>query len=229
MRLARIVCIVAVAVVAGGIGCSHAMLVNPPKYYKQVVNTKRETIGISKIKSPELMLHEVHKGFLDVVESLYHGKVIREYDMDRPVKGEGVDKIVEISYSDIKFDYNHLKSFFIQWPGFLIFMPAWNGLSYGIVVDGIIKVYDKTGKRLLQSKEFSEKYVANYTEGGRGVADGFGWLFWTAPALVAGLVPSDWDHQMKDDAVKQLRKVFGKGLHFTVMDTLNSISATDKI
>lgn len=81
----------------------------------------------------------------------------------------------------------------------------------------------------ITGEEFSEKYVANYTEGGRGVADGFGWLFWTAPALVAGLVPSDWDHQMKDDAVKQLRKVFGKGLHFTVMDTLNSISATDKI
>ncbi len=209
------------------VGCTHSLRVSPEgltKSYsnKKALNAKEETIGIKKVKTNDMQLKSLYNSFISIFSSSYQGKVIKDYDES---EGKKVDKILEVSLTGIDYNYNHLKSFFIQWPGFIIFMPAWNGLSYNLNTSGSFILSDGKDNKPLRTVDFKDTYTINYTSFGRGtVSELGGWLLWSVPSLIGAFVPSEWDEEMKSTATISVEnQYFGRTLAARVIKELNDL------
>ena len=219
--------LIGVVAISVGVGCTHSLRVSPIgdakyQYESKMANVKEEKIGIVKAKTSDADLRRMFNSFILSFSGAYQGKLVKEYD--RGSKAEAVNKIIEIGLTEMKYGYNHPKSFFIQWPGFLIFMPAWNGLSYHITIKGYVKIYNAKDNKLLKESEINDYYIVNYTEFGRGTVSTLGgWFAFSIPSFIGAFVPSEWDEGMKSDANTRLENYFGKSLSAKVIKELNGL------
>ncbi len=81
-----------------------------------------------------------------------------------------------------------IESFFIAWPGFIVFAPAWHGLMWDYEVLTKVAITDAEG-RVVRELAIADPYEVRHTHIGYGIGCGFGWfLLYTTPALVTGIV-----------------------------------------
>ncbi len=83
------------------------------------------------------------------------------------------------------------RNFFICWPGFIVFAPAWHGLRWPYSLDTRIAI-DRHDGGLVADYGLEGRWTAHYTPRRYGLAAGLGWCFvvYTVPALQAGIASS---------------------------------------
>ena len=90
-----------------------------------------------------------------------------------------VDLVMETDFSGDWVNY------FIAFPGFIIFAPAWNGFRYTMTYEFTATYHIPGGK--LQMVEFSCGYKLNHCSFERGVVTiGIGWIVSVLSPLIAG-------------------------------------------
>lgn len=102
------------------------------------------------------------------------------------------------------------KNFAIQWPGFIIFMPAWHGLVYTLLIHTTVTIKSHPGGDVIDIVSSEENYRVKYTSPGRGILTGFpiGWFFFGALSLLSN-AHIEWSDSMRDDAYLRISREYG--------------------
>lgn len=92
-------------------------------------------------------------------------------------------------------------NFLINWPGFLIFTPAWNGYVYHADILTVVGIHDGTGKRVSE-ESIPISYDIRQAEMDRTIWTGLTWLEFSVLALVGGVYNA---FVFDDDILPQLQ------------------------
>lgn len=92
-------------------------------------------------------------------------------------------------------------NFLINWPGFLIFTPAWNGYVYHADILTLVAIHDGSGN-LLSEDSIPISYDIRQAEMDRTIWTGLTWLEVSALALVGGIYNA---FVFDDDILPQLQ------------------------
>lgn len=184
-RAALRICLVAVALSA----CSHALEVDNYTLYMR----PRQFTGID----PPITVGVLPYGG-PADDHYWHELVVTRMRMDPGFREVRSDYVVADDASDrrrpdllVSIDtYVRYKSsianFFINWPGFLIFTPAWHGYVYHAEITTQLTVIDPTGKTL-STKSVVMNYEFRQAEMDRTAFAELSWLEVSIMAFIGGI------------------------------------------
>jgi len=92
-------------------------------------------------------------------------------------------------------------NFLINWPGFLIFTPAWNGYVYHADILTRVAIHDGAGN-LMSEEQIPISYSIRQAEMDRTIWTGLTWLEFSALALIGGIYNA---FVFDDDILPQLQ------------------------
>lgn len=145
-----------------------------------------------------------------------------ETDYVRRVAGERPDLILSISphASYRSSGWN----FLINWPGFLLFTPAWNGYVYHADVMTDFAIHDGDGQ-LLSSAQVPVAYDIRQTDGDRGAVAGFSWLEVSLMAFIGGIYNAqNFDRDIIGTLQNTVRNNYATFVHNDLQSKLRSAS-----
>lgn len=155
-------------------------------------------------------------------ESLYHGivealdrtgsfsAIVKNYSDGQSLAGQTPDVVLDIQISST-YDDNEAQNWATQWPGVIVFSTWWNGLLYHDDIDTKVTAkLAKTGQ--VAEVKSHDQYHIHYASNVRGVFAGsiVGWFLLTIPSFICAAIPTDWDDNMKADAVMRIREEYGR-------------------
>jgi hypothetical protein len=158
------------------LGCSHELSVRNLDIYAQPVRLasgdKNFTVAVLPYSgSPDGMFY-----FNALVERIHNSPAVSELRTDYlPGKGGRFEPMLILSIIP-QVDYRSSGwNFLINWPGFLIFTPAWNGYVYHADILTQIVIHDGTGKALSET-EIPISYDIRQAEMDRTIFTGLTWF-----------------------------------------------------
>lgn len=171
------------------LGCSHALEVKNLDRYQEPIRLERaglqSRVGVVPYRGPREALFF----FNALVERLALSPAIEELRTDyveEPGAAFLPDVVLQI---DHRIDYRSSASnFFVNWPGFLIFLPGWIGYGYDADIATTVSIRDARGT-LVAEEAIPVAYHMRHADMDRTVWAGFGWFppLWTATALGGGI------------------------------------------
>ncbi|MFA5688228.1 MAG: SHOCT domain-containing protein [Kiritimatiellales bacterium] len=88
-------------------------------------------------------------------------------------------------------------NFLIDWPGFLIFTPAWHGYKYNVVHDVKVDLTDAQTGQFIKSVNIPIDLDVRHADMKRTwLAESGWWLFWTIPSFVGGIFHIGYDEDV---------------------------------
>lgn len=114
--------------------------------------------------------------FNALVERIHNSPAVSELRTDYlPGKGGRFEPVLILSIiPQVKYRSSGW-NFLINWPGFLIFTPAWNGYVYHADILTQVVIHDRTGRPLSES-EIPISYSIRQAEMDRTIFTGLTWL-----------------------------------------------------
>ena len=182
----RRVVLAMVALAAGA--CTHAL---------EVVNAQQYVVPVSYSRAaPVEVAIEPFAGRADaqwyfnvLVERLAAEPTVKavqtDYRIGAEPAGEGGPDLVLALAPSVEYR-SSVWNFFINWPGFLIFTPAWNGYVYRADVYTQVTVRDGSGN-LLSEIDVPISYSIREADGDRCALANVSWLEVSAIALISGV------------------------------------------
>lgn len=114
--------------------------------------------------------------FNALVERIHNSPAVSELRTDYlPGKGGRFEPVLILSINPQVQYRSSGWNFLINWPGFLIFTPAWNGYVYHADILTQVAIHDGSGKLLSQS-EIPISYSIRQAEMDRTIFTGLTWL-----------------------------------------------------
>ncbi|MGH0031387.1 MAG: hypothetical protein ACQGVC_16435 [Myxococcota bacterium] len=215
---------------SGPVGCTHALRIRNADAYATTLHlgTHVETkpsIAIAPFEgSPDSLWF-----FNAIVERLAMDPAIGELRTDYvPRLGEraGIrpDLIVSI---DPTVDYHTSGwNFLINWPGFLIFTPAWNGYVYRADVNTNVSILDQDGTRL-DGVDVPMTYDLRHADMHRTIWTGLTWLEVSALAFFGGIYNANvFDPDVVDPFQTQVKDNYANFVLSRVQARIQSIAAS---
>jgi len=157
-------------------GCSHALTVKNLDAYAAPVQLasgdEKFTIAVLPYSGrPDGMFY-----FNSLVERIHNSPAVSELRTDYvPTKNGRFEPVLIVSISAL-VDYRSSGwNFLINWPGFLIFTPAWNGYVYHADILTQVVIHDGEGK-VLSEDEIPISYSIRQAEMDRTIFTGLTWL-----------------------------------------------------
>lgn len=183
-------------------GCSHELTVKNLDVYAAPV---RLASGDEKFTIAVLPYSGRSNGmfyFNALVERVHNSPAVSELRTDYiPGKGGRFEPVLILSINP-HVDYRSSGwNFLINWPGFLIFTPAWNGYVYHADILTQIVIHDGTGK-VLSDDEIPISYNIRQAEMDRTIFTGLTWLEVSLLAFGGGIYNS---FNFDDDIVGRLQ------------------------
>lgn len=210
----RSIGIVAVIILACSIiGCSHAMVMkagdtdNLRLYLKNTEqNIEEEAVALRKPLKQDGVSIEIYNSLVKSFKSAYKGRVVENYSSKSTDK---VDRIVELNASSIKYGVNKVRSFILQWPFSLAYLPELNGISYNMEIPVTVTIKQGGNGKVLAEDTLVFLYDADYLSQERAFAVNgcVNWVSFAVPSLVAAFRTPAWDEDMKKSISSQLDKV----------------------
>lgn len=178
------------AVVALASGCAHPLVIKNIDTYRVSGSTAQATkksIGLI----PAAGGHHDEVILNGVADSLrrYSGEVVMPYAKGSEHK---VDVVANVDLHS-QYDGSGI-NFLIDWPGFLIWTPAWNGYVYRIQHNFSVRLVDGTSDATLDTFNIPVDLDVRHAAMNRTwLAESGWWLLWTVPALIGGIVHTEYD------------------------------------
>lgn len=134
---------------------------------------------------------------------------------------EHIDVLAKVT---VKPDHKgSIANFFISFPGFLIWTPAWNGYvykpSYNVRVD---LVNTKDGSNLESFNLPINLNIRHADMGRTGVSEGLGWFFWGAPAFIGGFFHTAYDDDVTSPTENATKDQIGSYLAQEIVNRINN-------
>jgi hypothetical protein len=157
-------------------GCSHELEVKNLDVYAAPVRLasgdEKFTIAVLPYSGrPDAMFY-----FNALVERVHNSPAVSELRTDYlPGKGGRFEPVLILSINpEVRYRSSGW-NFLINWPGFLIFTPAWNGYVYHADILTQVAIHDGTGK-MLSEDEIAISYNIRQAEMDRTIFTGLTWL-----------------------------------------------------
>jgi hypothetical protein len=171
-------------------GCAHALVATNMNAYRVAGSTAQSTkksIGVvpfSGSSNDQVILN----GVADNLHR-YSGDVVVAY-----AKG-GERKVDVVANVDLHSQYDGSGiNFLIDWPGFLIWTPAWNGYVYRIKHDFSVRLEDGKTDATIDTFNIPVELDIHHAAINRTwVSEAGGWIFWSVPAFIGGIVHTQYD------------------------------------
>jgi hypothetical protein len=116
-------------------------------------------------------------------------------------------------------------NFLINWPGFLIWTPAWHGYNYGAEYDFDIEIIDTETNTSLTNIDSPVDLHIRHADMGRTWTE-ISWLEWSAIAFIGGILFTRYDHDITPQLVDAVEGRIGDYVAGKVGITLAAL-ATD--
>lgn len=135
--------------------------------------------------------------------------------------GEKPDFVFDVQITP-EYRIDRGKNFAIQWPGFIIFMPAWHGLAYTLLIHTAVTIKSYPGGDIIDVVSSEDNYRVKYTSPGRGILTGFpiGWFFFGALSLLSN-AHIGWSDSMRDDTYLRISREYGIIIAQRVIEALS--------
>lgn len=184
-------------------GCEHSMRISDP------LTSPFSTIGID---------HPLKLGVVNKIGSrdaeAYVEAVARALQLSGSVQkvaypyvpGHDVDAIV---YVDVNPRYRGVgTNFFVDWPGFLIFTPAWHGYSYHADVMTRVEIVSASDKHRIATFDWQNDYEFKQADIGRTWVE-VGWLEWSVIPFIGGFFAMQYDTDQTEPFIRMVGPSYG--------------------
>ena len=214
-------CVVLLAgVLALTSGCAHPLVVKNIDSYRAFGTTPQATeksigfVTTASMYSDQVILN-------GVADSLrrYSRSVVTPY-----VKG-GKSDVDVVANVDLRssFDGSGI-NFLIDWPGFLIWTPAWNGYVYKIKHNFSVRLEDGKSDATLDSFNIPVDLDVRHAAMNRTwLAESGWWLLWSVPALIGGIMHTEYDPNVTPLEAREIAAPIGD---FVAQEIVRHIPAT---
>lgn len=196
-------------------GCSHTLTVkNIDKYQNIETNSlnKSLTIGIvSNYSKPDDL--KLLDGIATSLES-YSAKVIRQYTH------ESKDEADVVATISIRSRYEGSgKNFWVNFPGFLVWAPAWNGYIYEVNHAVDVKLANASGT---QFEKFTLPIELDVRHSGiNRTWTELSWLEFGVIAFVGGICFMDYDEKVTPLLADSIQKPVGNYISQEIIKRIN--------
>jgi hypothetical protein len=187
----------------GSSGCEHQLSISnaPPSPFAASGLDRRVSIGVVNRSSAENT-----EGFVEAVaKSLQlNGNVERVIYPYLPRHRADV-----VAYLDVNPKYRGAgTNFFVSWPGFLIFTPAWHGYSYHADVTTRVEMVASNSNQHIGSFDWHHDYEFKQADIGRSWVE-VGWLEWSVIPLIGGFFAMQYDTDQTDPFIRSAGPSYG--------------------
>jgi S1-C subfamily serine protease len=166
-------------------GCTHPIEVRNLERYAEPVRLDRGQQPLRVAVLPFAGPPEALFYFNAVLERLNRSPAVAELRTDYAPGKLAFFPDVVVSF---KHEIDYSSSFWnlpINWPGFLVFAPAWNGYIYHGDITTHVAVYDGRGS-LVSDETIPVRYEIRHADMDRTIWTGLAWLEVSALALIGG-------------------------------------------
>lgn len=145
------------------------------------------------------------------------------YPYSQSVNQGQADMLIDLAVNP-KYDGSGA-NFFISWPGFIILAPAAWGYKYTAEIEtrvSITNLKDNTSKQIA----IPTHYVFRHADIGRAWTEAGGWLLFSVPALVGGIVFTGYDNDITPEFITLVSPNYGAYVSKKIVDALQGASTT---
>src|SRR5262245_60532211 len=195
------------------LACTHVLEISnkPPRApFQSTPATKALTVGVVNAGDAE------HEGYVEGIARALQlqaevARVVYPY-----VRGTVVDVVANVNVTP---EYGGSgRNFWINWPGFFVFAPAWNGYRYRANPRTKVQLSMSDGEQL-EVLDWDHEYIFHQADMGRTWTE-IGWLEWGVTPLIAGFFFMNYDTDqtphfitaVSDDYGKQVAGLIAQGL-----------------
>lgn len=215
-RIVEISMILALAAILGS-GCAHQLEVkNLRSYQNMQMNPLEKPITIGVVPSTEdIDSKRLMKG-VGTALGKYSATVLLPYS---PTSARKADVIAKIA---IRPEYKGSGwNFLINWPGFLIWTPAWHGYVYKVNYDVEIMLTKGGDNSKIDSWSIPVKLNLRHAEMNRTWTE-IGWLEWGVIPLVGGIVFTQYDPGVTPILVDKIEVPIGDYIAQEIITRINN-------
>lgn len=138
------------------------------------------------------------------------------------LSGHAVDII---AYLDVVPRYRGAgTNFFVDWPGFVIFTPAWHGYSYHADLLTRVEVVAARDKQPFGNFEWHHDYEFKQADAGRSWVE-LGWLEWGVTPLIGGFFAMQYDTDQTDPFIRMVGRSYGNQIATSISQQLVNFKA----
>jgi len=125
-----------------------------------------------------------------------------------------------IAYIDVTPKYRGVgTNFFVDWPGFLIFTPAWHGYSYHADLQTRVELVSANTKQPIGNFDWHHDYEFRQADIGRSWVE-VGWLEYGAIPLIGGFFAMQYDTDQTDPFIQMVGNSFGNQISTRISQNL---------
>jgi len=210
-------CAVGAAFLLGG--CQHALAIKNLDTYRQagVVSQKPVSIGLV-VKASDEHSERLGEGIASGLRSA-STEVLYPYT---PAVARPVDLQADVSITS-KYAGSGA-NFFINFPGFLIFTPAWNGYVYKVDYDIAVSLKHAGSQTPIDTFSLPIKLNIRHSNYNRTWTE-ISWLEVGAIALVSGIVFTEYDDNVSPLAAEASKTTVGAYIAQEIVKKINAAPA----
>lgn len=187
-------------------GCAHPLVVKNMDAYRvsgTTAQTTKKSIGVVPT-SGSYYDQVILNGVADSLRR-YSIEVVMPY-----AKG-GERKVDVVANVDLHSQYYGSGiNFLIDWPGFLIWMPAWHGYVYSIKHNFSVRLEDGKSDATLDTFNIPVDLNIRHAAMNRTwLAESGWWLLYSVPALIGGIVHTEYDPNVTPLEAKEVAAPLG--------------------
>lgn len=203
MRRPRIRCaLLLVVTLALGVGCTHELAVKNLDTYSTPTRLEGSDRRINVAILPFSGGPDETYYFNALLDRIHQSPAVEEVRTDYVIGQSGSFQPDVVLSIDPQVSYRSSGwNFLINWPGFLIFTPAWNGYVYHADILTKVGIHDRNGQPIFEDT-IPISYDIRQAEMDRTIWTGLTWLEWSVLALVGGVYNA---FVFDDDIVPQLQ------------------------
>jgi hypothetical protein len=198
-------------------GCSHRLEIKNLSLYRPTsINPLTKPIAIGIATSEEdICLKKLVRGVGTELQK-YSRQVFLPYNR---ANGQAVDVIAEIRVTPTYKGSGW--NFLINWPGFLIFTPAWHGYDYKVDYKVDIALYDTAKNQKFDEFSLPIKLDVRHAAMGRTWTE-VSWFEVSAIALIGGMVFTGYDPHVTPLVAEESSSILGEYIGQEIVSRINA-------
>lgn len=199
-------------------GCKHSLDIKNMDEYSYIRSAPLQTnISIG-------LMTETKDMYCDVLANSI-GDSLSKYSSDvRILNSLSGAKDVEV-IADVSITPNYKGSgwnFWINFPGFIVFAPAWNGYIYQVSYDVDVQLIDSVSLKKFDSFDIPIDLDIRHADINRTWTTGMGWLVdYGFTAFVGGYFFMEYDEKVSLLLANELKSTLGSYIAQSILDRVN--------
>lgn len=184
-------------------GCSHQLKITNPNDYVARAPYIEDKIVIGILSASSQQEETFVEYIIDELRGIGNIKVKYPYahDEKRPVNYV-LDLRIMVKYG------GSWSNFFISWPGYIIFTPAWHGYNYNADISTDISVTDFGTGDIVTTQNYRNMYKCVQAEFDRTWIE-LGWLEYGILPFIGGFFFTKYDDDITNDFNREIARPYG--------------------